>query len=100
MVNWTEWALAILGGLVSLLLAGINKEKKRNEDIANKHSKDIARLDNRVIVVETELMTEQAVRKILAEYLGPFMSDMKSMQKDVHSITIQLAKLPKRKGDQ
>lgn len=93
MNDWHDWANIVFGFLLTILGINYRMEKKRNEDIAREYSIKLAILSERVVKVESELMTEREVRQILNDYFGPFMSNMTEMQKDVQAIKVSLARL-------
>jgi len=99
MEDWTGWAAALLGFLLTILGINYRMDKKRTEDNAKECAIRDAVLAERLTKVETELMTEREVRQVLKDYFDPFMINMSEMQKDVQDIKIHLARLPRRRED-
>jgi len=95
MDNWTGWAAALLGFLLSLIGYNSRMDKKRNEEHAKDCNKRDANLAERLARVESTLVTDKDVRAVLKEYLEPILH----MQSDITEIKVQLAKIPKRKED-
>tara|TARA_R110000851_G_scaffold158030_2_gene300914 strand:+ start:1993 stop:2280 length:288 start_codon:yes stop_codon:yes gene_type:complete len=93
MDNWTGWAAALFGFLLSLVGFNSRMEKKRNEDHAKECTKRDANLAERLTRVESTLVTDKDVRAVLKEYLEPLLR----MESDITEIKVQLAKIPKRK---
>lgn len=95
MENWTGWAAAGLGFILSLLGMNIRMDKKRHEE----NAKDCARRDSllaeRLAIIESITITEKEVRLVVKEYYEPVLA----MQSDITEIKIALAHLPKRKED-
>lgn len=95
MDNWTGWAAALLGFLLSVVGFNSRADKKRNEEYNKMCTKRASDLAERVTRVESTLVTDKDVRAVLKECLEPILL----MQTDIMEIKIQLAKIPKRKED-
>ena len=100
MDNWSTIATAVLSFLLAILGFNYKSDKKRTEDHISAAAVRQALISERLTRVETELMTEQEVRKILKEYFDPFMQSIHIMQRDVQDIKIQLARMPRRSDDE
>lgn len=97
MDDWTGWAAALLGFLLSILGVNYRIDKKRNEDNLIENTHQIFQLAERITKVETELMTEREVRRILKDYFDPFILSMAKTQTDIQDIKLYLASLPNKK---
>ena len=95
MDNWTGWAAALLGFLLSVVGFNARADKKRQEDHAKECNRRDADLTERLARVESTLVTDKDVRAVLKEYLEPILI----MQSDITEIKVQLARIPKRKED-
>jgi type II secretory pathway pseudopilin PulG len=96
MDNWTGWATALLGFLLSVVGFNMRADKKRQEEHAKECNKRDADFAQRLARVESTLVTDKHVREILKEYLDPIIK----MQVDINEIKVQLARIPKRKDDE
>ena len=95
MDNWTGWAAALFGFLLSVVGFNMRMDKKRQEEHTKESIKRDHELAERLARVESILVTDKDVRAVLKEYLGPLLI----MQLDITEIKVQLAKIPKRKED-
>ena len=99
MNEWTGWAAALLGFLLSYVGWTMRTDKKRFEDNSKRFEDNAKDLTERVVKLETQVMTEKEVRNILKEYFDPFMSEVTKIREDLHAVNVTIAKLPKRRGD-
>ena len=95
MDNWTGWAAALFGFLLSVLGFNMRMDKKRHEENAKDCARRDALLAERLARVESTLVTDKEVRAVLKEELEP----LHNMQSDITEIKIMLAGIPKRKED-
>jgi len=94
-----DWITAVVGFIVSILLFNYQQDKKKLEAIAKDCAQRDAQLAERVVRVETELMTEREVRDIFREYLEPLMARVDRMANTTEEIKVSIAALPKRSND-
>lgn len=96
MDNWTGWAAALLGFLLSIVGFNSRMDKKRNEEHAKECTRRDANLAERLARVESTLVTDKDVRAVLKEFFDPLLT----MRSDITEIKVQLARIPKRKEDE
>lgn len=94
-----DWVSVIVGFAVSILLFNYQQDKKKLESIAKDCAQRDAQLVERVVRVETELMTEREVREIFKEYLEPLMARVDRMASTTEEIKVSIAALPRRSND-
>lgn len=97
MNEFSDWVTAVLGFMLTVLSINYKMDKKRQEDTAALLTERTNQIAERLIKVESELMTEREVRRVLKDYFDPFISSMQNMQKDVQDIKVHIASLPNRK---
>ena len=94
-----DWISVLVGFVVSILLFNYQQDKKKLESIAKDCAQRDAQLAERVVRVETELMTEREVREIFKEYMEPLMARVDRMANTTEEIKVSIAALPKRAND-
>lgn len=99
MGTFGEWLSVIVSFVVSILLFNYQQDKKKLESIAKDCAQRDAQLAERVVRVETELMTEREVREIFKEYMEPLMARVDRMASTTEEIKVSIAALPKRSND-
>lgn len=100
MDNWQAWAAAIVGLLLSVLTGDRMFEKRRGEtrtkklyDKIDKLEDKNSKLTERVIRVESEIMTEREVREILSEFMTPFLDSLSKIDSKTDNIDKQITSL-------
>lgn len=99
MDDWTGWAAALFGFILSIVGINYKMDKKRADDNAEASIARYNDLVQRLTKVEAELVTEKEVRDVLKEYFEPMLEDVKDMRQTLTTVKIELARIPRRKGD-
>ncbi len=100
MDNWQAWAAALFGFMLTLLGGDRALEKKRSIERTRDLYSKIGRLEEknatlteRVIRVESEIMTEREVREILAEFMTPFLASLSEINTKSDNIKDQITEI-------
>ena len=99
MNNLSEWVSVIVSFVVGILLFNYQQDKKKLDVVVRDCAQRDAQLAERIVRVETELMTEREVRDIFREYLDPLISRVDRVASATEEIKVSIAALPKRSND-
>ena len=106
MDNWQAWTAAIFGFILSTLSFSYQRDKKRSDEALREFYAHKLEVMSRITRIEAEIMTEREVREILQEFLLPFLASLQkidskadTIQKDITTLKVQLASIPKRRND-
>lgn len=100
MDTWQAWASVLVGFVLSFIAGDRIFEKRRaaqrNDDMyekLNALTKEQAKLSERIVRVESEIMTEREVREILSEFMTPFLAQLSELNKKSDNINEQITQL-------
>jgi len=99
MLSMQDIITGLVGFIGSILLFNYKQDKKKLDLVAKECAERDAAIAQRLVVVETELMTEREVRDILREVLGPLTAKVDHVAENTNEIKLQLARIPKRADD-
>ncbi len=107
MDEWQAWVAVLVGFMVSKIGWDQRQEKIRTDKFRDDMVEKVAGLAERVVRVESEIVTEREVREILHELIVPVTSGLTRLENKQDAVSdalveikLALATVPKRKEEQ
>lgn len=106
MNEWQAWVAVFVGFVVSKIGWDQRQDKVRTDKFRDDMVEKVAKLAERVVRVESEIVTEREVREILHELIVPVTTGLNRLESKQDAVTdalveikLALATVPKRKEE-